>query len=164
MAVRAEVARSATTYATVSVRDDAPDADFQVAVAKVLAANAYLNNSAENIQIHGGMGFTWECDVHLYVKRARLRPRLRVAHRTSRSHCRAFRQDCGARSSLTPAAGYTIRMDALRTLFFPLGFPPAAGRRAGRVGIRVSFRGATVDHVRVLSPLLLTLSSARSSS
>jgi len=71
MAVRAEVARSATTYATVSVRDGAPDADFQAAVAKVLAADAYLRNSADNVQNHGGMGYTWECDAHLYVKRAR---------------------------------------------------------------------------------------------
>jgi alkylation response protein AidB-like acyl-CoA dehydrogenase len=71
MAVRAEVARSATTYATVSVRDGAADAAFQVAVAKVLAANAYLQNTADNVQNHGGMGFTWECDAHLYVKRAR---------------------------------------------------------------------------------------------
>ncbi|HVO25658.1 MAG TPA: acyl-CoA dehydrogenase family protein [Candidatus Margulisiibacteriota bacterium] len=71
MAVRAEVARSATTYATVSVRDGAVDADFQAAVAKVLAADAYLRNSADNVQNHGGMGFTWECDAHLYVKRAR---------------------------------------------------------------------------------------------
>jgi len=71
MAVRAEVARSATTYATVSLRDGAPDADFQVAVAKVLAADAYLRNSADNVQNHGGMGYTWECDAHLYVKRAR---------------------------------------------------------------------------------------------
>jgi alkylation response protein AidB-like acyl-CoA dehydrogenase len=71
MAVRAEVARSATIYATVSVRDDAADVDFQVAVAKVLCANAYLQNAADNVQNHGGMGFTWECDAHLYVKRAR---------------------------------------------------------------------------------------------
>jgi len=71
MAVRAEVARSATTYATVSLRDGAADADFQAAVAKILAADAYLRNSADNVQNHGGMGFTWECDAHLYVKRAR---------------------------------------------------------------------------------------------
>jgi len=71
MAVRAEVARSATIYATVSVRDAAVDADFQVAVAKILCANAYLLNAADNVQNHGGMGFTWECDAHLYVKRAR---------------------------------------------------------------------------------------------
>lgn len=71
MAVRAEVARAATTYATVSVRDGARDADFQAAVAKVLAADAYVRNSADNVQNHGGMGYTWECDAHLYVKRAR---------------------------------------------------------------------------------------------
>jgi alkylation response protein AidB-like acyl-CoA dehydrogenase len=71
MAVRAEVARSATTYATVSVRDGTSDADFQTAVAKVLAADAYLRNSADNVQNHGGMGYTWECNAHLYVKRAR---------------------------------------------------------------------------------------------
>jgi alkylation response protein AidB-like acyl-CoA dehydrogenase len=71
MAVRAEVARSATTYATVAVRDGAAEADFQVSVAKVLCANAYLQNTADNIQNHGGMGFTWECDAHLYAKRAR---------------------------------------------------------------------------------------------
>ena len=71
MAVRAEVARSATTYAAVSVRDAADDVDFQCAVAKVLCANAYLQNAADNVQNHGGMGFTWECDAHLFVKRAR---------------------------------------------------------------------------------------------
>jgi acyl-CoA dehydrogenase len=71
MAVRAEVARSATIYATVSVRDHAPDADYQVAVAKILAAGSYVQNSADNVQNHGGMGFTWECDALLYVKRAR---------------------------------------------------------------------------------------------
>ncbi len=71
MAVRAEVGRSATTYAAVSVRDGAADADFQVAVAKVLCANGYLQNAADNVQNHGGMGFTWECDAHLFVKRSR---------------------------------------------------------------------------------------------
>ena len=71
MAVRAEVARSATIYATVSVRDAAADAAFQASVAKVLCADAYIRNAADNVQNHGGMGFTWECDAHLFVKRAR---------------------------------------------------------------------------------------------
>lgn len=71
MAVRAEVARSATTYAIVSVRDGAADQDFQVSVAKILASGAYVQNAADNVQNHGGMGFTWECDAHLFVKRAR---------------------------------------------------------------------------------------------
>ena len=71
MAVRAEVARSSTTYAVVSVRDGAADQDFQVSVAKILASGAYVQNAADNVQNHGGMGFTWECDAHLFVKRAR---------------------------------------------------------------------------------------------
>jgi alkylation response protein AidB-like acyl-CoA dehydrogenase len=71
MAVRAEVARSAAIYATVSVRDAAADAAFQASVAKILCANAYIQNAADNVQNHGGMGFTWECDAHLFVKRAR---------------------------------------------------------------------------------------------
>ncbi len=70
MAVRAEVARSATIYATICVRDDREDADLQVSVAKLLCGDAYLRNTADNIQNHGGMGFTWECDAHLYLKRA----------------------------------------------------------------------------------------------
>ncbi|MFM7735656.1 MAG: acyl-CoA dehydrogenase family protein, partial [Alphaproteobacteria bacterium] len=71
MAVRAEAARSATAYAIVALRDAASDAPFQVSVAKVLCAQAYVANSADNVQNHGGMGFTWECDAHLFVKRAR---------------------------------------------------------------------------------------------
>jgi len=70
MAVRAEVARSAAIYATICARDDTDDADHHVSVAKWLCAEAYLQNAADNIQNHGGMGFTWECDAHLYLKRA----------------------------------------------------------------------------------------------
>ena len=70
MAVRAEVARAATIYATICLRDVTADAAHQVSVAKLLCADAYLQNAADNIQNHGGMGFTWECDAHLYLKRA----------------------------------------------------------------------------------------------
>ena len=70
MAVRAEVARSATIYATVALRDGVANAAHHVAVAKLLCGDAYLQNGADNIQNHGGMGFTWECDAHLYMKRA----------------------------------------------------------------------------------------------
>ncbi len=71
MAVRAETARSATIYATICVRDGREDAEHHVSVAKLLCGDAYLANTADNIQNHGGMGFTWECDAHLYLKRAR---------------------------------------------------------------------------------------------
>ncbi len=70
MAVRAEMARAATIYATVHARDGDADAEQQVAMAKLLCGEAYLQNVADNIQNHGGMGFTWECDAHLYLRRA----------------------------------------------------------------------------------------------
>jgi len=72
MAVRAEVARSAVIYAAIAVRDGEPDADFQVHVAKTLATGAAINNTTDNVQNHGGMGYTWESDAHLYLKRARI--------------------------------------------------------------------------------------------
>jgi alkylation response protein AidB-like acyl-CoA dehydrogenase len=70
MAVRAEVARSLTTYAAVALRDGEPDAARHVRAAKALAADAALANAGDNVQNHGGMGFTWESDAHLYLKRA----------------------------------------------------------------------------------------------
>ncbi len=70
MAVRAEVARSAVTYAAVAVRDREPDAACHVHGAKVLAVDAALKNATDNVQNHGGMGYTWEGDAHLYLKRA----------------------------------------------------------------------------------------------
>src|SRR5262249_843903 len=39
-------------------------------VAKIYCSEAYLAVAAENIQLHGGIGFTWEHDAHLYFKRA----------------------------------------------------------------------------------------------
>ena len=72
MAVRAEVARSAVTWAALAVRDGEPDAQFHVHVAKTLATNAALANTTDNVQNHGGMGYTWESDAHLYLKRARV--------------------------------------------------------------------------------------------
>jgi alkylation response protein AidB-like acyl-CoA dehydrogenase len=70
MAVRAEVARSLTTYAAVALRDAEPEAGRHVRAAKALAADAALANASDNVQNHGGMGFTWESDAHLYLKRA----------------------------------------------------------------------------------------------
>jgi alkylation response protein AidB-like acyl-CoA dehydrogenase len=70
MAVRAEVARSITTWAAVAVRDGEPDAARTVREAKALAGDAALANASDNVQNHGGMGFTWEADAHLYLKRA----------------------------------------------------------------------------------------------
>jgi len=70
MAVRAEVARSLTTFAAVALAEGEETAPRHVAAAKVLATDAALANAADNVQNHGGMGFTWEADAHLYLKRA----------------------------------------------------------------------------------------------
>ncbi len=40
-------------------------------LAKAYCSDAYFHAAAENIQIHGGIGFTWEHDAHLYLRRAR---------------------------------------------------------------------------------------------
>jgi alkylation response protein AidB-like acyl-CoA dehydrogenase len=72
MAVRTEVARAVVTYAAVAVAEGEPDADFHVHSAKALAGTAAIQNATDNVQNHGGMGYTWESDAHLYLKRARV--------------------------------------------------------------------------------------------
>lgn len=71
MLVRAEVARAAVYAAGVMLDDpSAGDAARAVAGARLLAAEAAVSNGKANIQVHGGMGYTWEVDAHLYLKRA----------------------------------------------------------------------------------------------
>jgi alkylation response protein AidB-like acyl-CoA dehydrogenase len=73
MAVRAEVARCAVHAAAVTVdQPDVGDALVAAAGAKLLADEAAITNGRSCIQVHGGMGFTWEVPVHLAYKRARV--------------------------------------------------------------------------------------------
>jgi alkylation response protein AidB-like acyl-CoA dehydrogenase len=72
MATRTEVARAVVVYASVAVGDGEADADFHVHSAKALATDAAIQNATDNVQNHGGMGYTWESDAHLYLKRARV--------------------------------------------------------------------------------------------
>lgn len=65
-----ETARSAAYYAAwaaAHVPAELPDAAL---AAQAYCAEAYRHAAAENIQLHGGIGFTWEHDAHLYLKRA----------------------------------------------------------------------------------------------
>ena len=74
MAVRTELARCAVQAAAVTV--DQPgvgDPDLAAAGAKLLADDAAVANGRSCIQVHGGMGFTWEVPAHLAFKRARVR-------------------------------------------------------------------------------------------
>jgi len=71
MLVRAEVARASVHAAACTLDDpDVGDVARAVAGAKMLAGDAAITNGKTATQVHGGMGFTWEVDVHLYLKRA----------------------------------------------------------------------------------------------
>ena len=68
---RVEIARSAVYAAAVNVDDpDAGDLARRVSAAKLLADEAAVGNGRTGVQVHGGMGFTWEVDAHLPLRRA----------------------------------------------------------------------------------------------
>ena len=71
MMVQVESAKSATYYAAWAVANDVAEAHLAACMAKAYCSDAYRFVSAEGIQIHGGIGFTWEHDMHLYFKRAK---------------------------------------------------------------------------------------------
>ena len=71
MMVQVESAKSATYYAAWAVANDVPEAHLAACMAKAYTSDAYRFVAAEGIQIHGGIGFTWEHDMHLYFKRAK---------------------------------------------------------------------------------------------
>ena len=72
MYVAVQLARSNCYYGAWALATDAPELPLAAATARVSASQAYRKCSEENIQIHGGMGFTWEFDCHLYYRRAKL--------------------------------------------------------------------------------------------
>ena len=66
-----ESLRSAVSYAAAAVAEDSAEIPVVAALVKAYASDVYFHVAAENIQIHGGIGFTWEHDAHLYFKRAK---------------------------------------------------------------------------------------------
>lgn len=71
MYLETESSRSAAYYAAWTLEENAPDAATAVSIAKVYASDAARTVGNRGIQVHGGMGFTWENDVHLYYRRAK---------------------------------------------------------------------------------------------
>ncbi len=71
MLLEVELAKSAAYYAAAAAADGDDELPALAALAKSLASDAYMRAAADNIQIHGGVGFTWEFDAHLYFKRAK---------------------------------------------------------------------------------------------
>ncbi|GBF57294.1 acyl-CoA dehydrogenase [Candidatus Phycosocius bacilliformis] len=72
MYVALEIARSNAYYGAWALSTDAPELPLAAAAARIAGCEAYYLASKENIQTHGGMGFTWEVDCHLYYRRAKL--------------------------------------------------------------------------------------------
>ena len=71
-AVRAEAIDQLVTYAALAVRDGRPEAALLWPAARTVGADHALRNCADNIQNHGGIGYTAEHDAHLYLKRTQV--------------------------------------------------------------------------------------------
>ena len=71
MYLETESSRSAVYYAGWALEENAPDASTAVSIAKMYSSDAARTVGNRGIQIHGGMGFTWENDLHLYYRRAK---------------------------------------------------------------------------------------------
>ncbi|PSM39037.1 acyl-CoA dehydrogenase [Streptomyces dioscori] len=70
MLISTELARAALDDAVRAVDANAPNLDTAVGVANIVCSEAYYDVAATAIQLHGGLGFTWEHSAHLYFKRA----------------------------------------------------------------------------------------------
>ncbi len=69
--LRVESARAAAYYGAWAVAEDSDEVPAVASLAKAYCSEAFFHAAAENIQMHGGIGFTWEHDAHLYFKRAK---------------------------------------------------------------------------------------------
>jgi alkylation response protein AidB-like acyl-CoA dehydrogenase len=71
MLVDVELAKSAAYAAASAAAEDDPDLSAIASLAKAAASEAYMQTAINTIQIHGGIGFTWDNDTHLWFKRAK---------------------------------------------------------------------------------------------
>ncbi len=71
MLVDVESAKSTALYAAFTISDGSDDQAIAAATAKSTCGDAYFRVAAASIQVHGGIGFTWEHDAHLYFKRSK---------------------------------------------------------------------------------------------
>lgn len=70
MYVALKLAESNCYYAAWALASDSPDLPLAAATARVSATQAFQLCASDNIQVHGGMGFTWEFDCHMYYRRS----------------------------------------------------------------------------------------------
>ncbi len=72
MYVRLELARSNCYYAAMALADEAADLEIAAAAARVAATEAYRFSAQENVQTHGGIGYTWEANTQFHYRRSKL--------------------------------------------------------------------------------------------
>ena len=104
MLVEVEFARSAVYNAAFESEEDPESASIAARMAKSYCSEAYLDIANRNIQIHGGMGFTWEHGAHLYFKRAKASELLFGSPIFHRERMADF---AGIRRRVTEPAGFT---------------------------------------------------------
>jgi alkylation response protein AidB-like acyl-CoA dehydrogenase len=68
--IAVESGRSAAFFAAVLLAEEDPEGSVAASVAQAWCSDTYSQASRENVQIHGGIGYTWECDAHLHLRRA----------------------------------------------------------------------------------------------
>jgi alkylation response protein AidB-like acyl-CoA dehydrogenase len=68
--IKVESSRSAAYYSAWANEEGAPDAALSASTAKAYVSDAYQWVARQGVQLHGGIGFTWEHPAHLYLKRA----------------------------------------------------------------------------------------------
>jgi alkylation response protein AidB-like acyl-CoA dehydrogenase len=71
MLLEVELAKSAAYYAAAAADEDDEEVSALASLAKAAAADVYMQTAVHTVQIHGGIGFTWDNDTHLWFKRAK---------------------------------------------------------------------------------------------
>ncbi len=71
MYVKNELARSNAYYGAWALNTSAPELPIAASAARIAGSDAFWFAAKENVQTHGGMGFTWDVDAHLYYRRAK---------------------------------------------------------------------------------------------
>jgi acyl-CoA dehydrogenase len=71
MLLEAQSAVSAARHVAAAFDTETPDRLADLALAQAYCSEAYVTTAATTIQVHGGIGFTWEHPAHLYLRRAR---------------------------------------------------------------------------------------------
>jgi len=98
MLVEVETARIAADAAVLALGTGAPDGAYWAALAKARSGDAYAHVAGDGLQLHGGIGMTWEFDLHLWLKRAKLNQALYGSSASHRALIATSTQTVSARS------------------------------------------------------------------